>query len=219
MPVMPGTTVLVLVEHLTHVPRGVLTLVGARTTSPIPPAILMVPWSIPSRSCTAGPGNSLESTGENQDSGPLDQALQPGLRLLQGSRRRRPGYPRRASSRISGSMLVTTPMASRTRMPVGVGAQRHRKVFAQFGELGDLVDLGGHLLAGLAQEQAADDDVLNRRSRVHPHAKVENRCDAAPYGRRAAGGLVDAGQQPQQRRFPAPLCPTRPTLVAHPQLQ
>ena len=157
-------------------------------------------------------------TGENQDSGPLDQALQPGLRLLQ-------------EVGVDGSDTLVEQQDLRVDArhhthgephphAGGVGAQRHRKVFAQFGELGDLVDLGGHLLAGLAQEQAADDDVLEPGDlRVHPHAKVENRCDAAPYGRRAAGGLVDAGQQPQQRRFPRTVVSDQAHPVAHPQLQ
>jgi len=77
--------------------------------------------------------------------------------------------------------------------PGGVGAQRHRQVVTQFGELGDLIDLGQHLLSGLAEEQAADDDVLVAGDLwVHADPEIEDRRDPAGDRRRAAGGFVDA---------------------------
>ena len=80
--------------------------------------------------------------------------------------------------------------------------------------------LASHLLAGLPEEQPADDDVLEAGDlRVHPDAEVENRCDPATYGRRAAGRLVDARQQPQQRRLACAVVADQADPVAHLQRQ
>ena len=55
--------------------------------------------------------------GENQEPGALDQLVEPGLRALARNSASTAPMPS-SSSRISGSMLVTTPSASRTRIPV-----------------------------------------------------------------------------------------------------
>ena len=81
----------------------------------------------------------------------------------------------------------------------GVGAQRHGEVVAELTELGDVVHLLLHGALGLAEEQAADDDVLVAGDlRVHAHTQVEHGGDAALDHGGTAGRLVDAGEQPQQ---------------------
>src|SRR5699024_9269517 len=96
----------------------------------------------------------------------------------------------------------------------GVGAQRHVEVVPELGEVGDLLDLGLHLLARLPEEQAADDDVLVARDLgVHAHAEVEHGRHAAADPGGAAGGLVDAGQQPQQRGLAGSVVPDEADAV------
>ena len=81
-------------------------------------------------------------------------------------------------------------------------------------------DLGRHLFAGLPQEHAADDDVLESGYLgVHAHAEVEHRCHPAPDGRRSSGGLVDARQQAQQRRLARAVVTDQADAVAHLQRQ
>ena len=103
---------------------------------------------------------------------------------------------------------------------VGVGAQRHRQIIAEFGELRDLIHLGLHLLDGLAQEETADDDVVVAGDlRVHAHAQVEDRRDAPAHVRGAAGGLIDAGEQAQQRGLAGAVMAHKPHAVALTQVQ
>ena len=52
-----------------------------------------------------------------------------------------------------------------------------------------------------------------------PTPRSKTGATRPPYGRRAAGGLVDAGQQPQQRRLPRTVVSDQAHPVAHPQLQ
>ena len=65
--------------------------------------------------------------------------------------------------------------------------------FAQLGELGDLVDLGQHLLAGLPEEQAADHDVFVAGDLgVHADPQVEDRRHPSGDFRPTASRFVDA---------------------------
>ena len=102
----------------------------------------------------------------------------------------------------------------------GVGAQRHVQVFAQLGELGDLLHFLFHLLAGLPQEEAADDDVFVAGNFwVHADAQVEDGGDASANVGRAAGGLVDAGEEAQKRGFTGTVVADQANPVAFPQVQ
>ncbi len=212
-----GPVALVLLEHLADVPGGVLTLVGAHHV--LDPAGHLDGAVVDPHRGLAQPGQELVGMAcEHQDSGSLDQTLQPRLRLLEEV-----GVDR-ADALVEQQDLRVDAGDHAHRQPhphTGrVGAQRHRQVLAEFGELGDLVDLGRHLLAGLPQEQPADDDVLVAGDlRVHADAEVENRCDTATYGRRAAGRLVDSRQQPQQRGLARAVVSDQADPVAHLQRQ
>ncbi len=164
-------------EHLADMPGGVLALVG-------PHDVLDAAGHLDG--AVVDPHRGLAQSGqefvgmacEHQDSGPLDQALQPRLRLLQEV-----GIDGADAFVEQQDLGVDTgDHAHRQPHPHtgGVGPQRHRQVLAEFGELRDLVDLGQHLLAGLSEEEPADDDVLVAGDlRVHADAEIEHRCDPA----------------------------------------
>jgi len=102
----------------------------------------------------------------------------------------------------------------------GVSAKGHVEVVAELGKLGDLVHLRLHLLAGLAQEQAADDDVFVAGDlRVHPHTQVEDGGDAAAHVRDTAGRLVDAREQAQQGGLAGAVVADQTHAVTLPQVQ
>jgi hypothetical protein len=177
-------------QHFAHVPGGVLALVGAHhvfDAAGEPDDAVVDPHRR-----LAQPGQELVGMAcEDQDSGALDQALQPGLGLLQ-----KIGV-HGADAFVEQQDLGVDAGDHAHRQPDphagGVRAQRHRQVFTQLGELGDLIDLGQHLLSGLPQEQAADDDVLVAGDLgVHADPEVKHRRHPASDRRRSAGGFVDA---------------------------
>ena len=202
----------VLFEDLAHVAGRVLALVRAHHV--LDAAGHLDGAVVDPHRGLAEPGQELVGVaGEHQDAGALDEALQPRLRLLQEV-----GVDR-ADALVEQQDLRVDAGHHAHRQPHphagGVRAQRHRQVVAELGELRDLVDLGQHLLARLPEEQAADDDVLVAGDLgVHADAEVEHRGHPAGHRRRPAGGLVDPGQQPQQRRFARAVVADQPDPVA-----
>ena len=177
-------------EHLTHMPGRVVALI--RPHDVLDAAGELDDAVVDPHRGLAQPGQEFVGMAcEHQDSGAFDQLLQPRLRLLE-------------EVRVDGADALVEQQdlgvdagdhAHRQSHPHtgGVGPQRHRQVVAEFGEVGDLVDLGQHLLAGLPEEQAADDDVLVAGDLgVHPDAEVEHRRHPAADDGGAAGGLVNA---------------------------
>jgi len=90
--------------------------------------------------------------GEDQDPGPLDQCGEPVAGLLQERR------VHRADTFVEQQDLGVDAGHHAQREPDphpgGVGAQRHRQVVTELGELGDLAGAGLHLLAGHPEEQS-----------------------------------------------------------------
>ena len=124
--------------------------------------------------------------GEDQDPGALDQLVEPDAGLGQEL-----GVDR-ADALVEQQDLRVDAGHHAEREPHphpgGVGAQRHRQVVAELGERGDVVDPGLHLLAGHAQEQPADQDVLQPGDlRVHADGEVEHRRDLAAAPRPGPG--------------------------------
>ncbi|CKS95299.1 Uncharacterised protein [Mycobacterium tuberculosis] len=131
---------------------------------------------------------------ENQDPGTFDQILQPGL-----------GLPQEVGVHGADAFVEQQDLwvdagdhahRQADSHPGGIGAQRHRKVLAQFGEFGDLIHFRLHLFAGLSQKQPTNDDVLVAGDLgVHADAQIEDRRHPSGDLRPAAGGLVDARKQ------------------------
>src|SRR5215831_15715243 len=83
-----------------------------------------------------------------------------------------------------------------------IGSQRQRQEITQFGEVGDLVELGCDLTPVHAQHVAAQINVLDSgRFEIHAGGRIEQRADIAFDGDGAAARLVDAGEHAQQRRL------------------
>ncbi len=82
----------------------------------MPPVILMVPWSIHIAVLHSRARNSLEWLANTRMPERSTRLCSRVWAFLRNSASTAP-MPS-SSSRISGSMLVTTPIASRTRMPV-----------------------------------------------------------------------------------------------------
>ena len=82
----------------------------------MPPVILTVPWSIHIAVLHSRARNSLEWLAKTRMP---ERSTRPCSRACAFFRNSASTAPMpSSSSRISGSMLVTTPIASRTRMPV-----------------------------------------------------------------------------------------------------
>ena len=81
----------------------------------------------------------------------------------------------------------------------GIGAQRHGEIIAEFRKLRNLIHLFLHLLDGLAQKEATDNDVVVARDLwVHAHAQIKDGGHAAAHIGRTTGGLVNARQKAQK---------------------
>ena len=201
-----------LFENLSHVAGRILTLVRAHDI--FDAADHLDGAVVDPHRGLAQPGQKLVGmAGEHQNSGALDETLQPRLSLLQEVR------VDCADSLVQKQDLGIDAGDHPHRQPHphagGVGAQGHRQIIAELGEVRDLVDLGQHLLAGLPEKQSADDDVLETGDLgVHPDAEVEHRGHASVHGGDPAGRLVDPGQQPQQRGFAGAIVPDEPHPVA-----
>src|SRR5271155_656726 len=199
-------------EHLTYMSCGVFTLVGPHDV--LDAAGQFDDAVVDPHRGLAQPGQEFVGmAGEHQDSRALDQALQPGLSLLEEV------CVDGADPLVEKQDLRVDAGDHAHRQPHphtgGVGPQRHQQVVAEFGELGDLVDLGQHLPAGLPEEEPADDDVLVAGDLgVHADAQIEHRRHPTADHRGAARRLIDARKQPEQRRFPGAVVAYQPDSVA-----
>ena len=173
----------------------------------------MRPWSIQIAVSHRSARNSSECEAKTRMPGALDQLVEPGAGLGEEL-----GVDR-ADALVEQEDLRVDAGDDAEREPHphpgGVGAQRHRQVVAELGERGDVVDAGLHLLAGHAEEEAADEDVVQAGDlRVHADGQVEHRRDLAQHPRVPPRGLVDARHEAQQRGLARPVVPDERHPVA-----
>ncbi len=96
-----------------------------------------------------------------------------------------------------------------------IGPHRQREIFAQLAERFDFAGLARDFRARHAQKQAAGDNVLRSGIvDVEPGRRGEQRRDVPVNDDAAAGGGVDAGKHPQQRRLARAVVADEPDPVA-----